>query len=650
MNIKIFKILNSISLSILIATNFVVFLPSETKAMSTSCENILAPNTKFNYQTDTTEDDLYKRFDDAKNEGVFESIDTTTIPVKRILLPQVYEPSTSEKEGITTNRNLWSELETLYIALSQKADSCRQAAKTSGDTATESMMAVLKTKADTSTSSIHKAIADAAVTPPPPPPTQESVTGEVTGPASVGSSEKFQLNAKATYTGSSVASVFYRVLFYKLQTTTEAIKCQAAWPVTSGTETSFPACNVDASQYAPGTYGYRLEILNNDKTKTLESTPEKFMAINGGLRDISISPKSGQKGTTTFTISAKSDLIDQQGTTWSCYFYIGDGGNKVDGQIVSKFHYVAKSPISTCQGQWQTSTDTKSGLHTIYVTQQKDSWEAQNFYTSPNLPPDPKLSGVVKVCDTADCAPAPTINIVLNKRAANQGELITIKTYIPDSGNPTIQGRYCYFWVSDGSGTDTFALKDKKNLSACLSETFSWDTSGTSAETHQVRISLQDENEAIDHNSPPYAYEYVRICPKGSTATCEAPNLPGGTHEGPDEGGGGGGGGGGETPAEKFNGFIDPEAMLEALGIKLNLRTPTGLAQAIIFYFFPMILGIAAFFGLVYGGIQFLTSEGDAKKAETAKKTILYCVIGVVMAILSVVIVEAVINQIKTDL
>jgi len=48
-----------------------------------------------------------------------------------------------------------------------------------------------------------------------------------------------------------------------------------------------------------------------------------------------------------------------------------------------------------------------------------------------------------------------------------------------------------------------------------------------------------------------------------------------------------------------------------------------------------LIAGIVAVVMIIYAGIQYTTSSGDAKKVEQAKNTILYSIIGLVVVLLA---------------
>lgn len=55
--------------------------------------------------------------------------------------------------------------------------------------------------------------------------------------------------------------------------------------------------------------------------------------------------------------------------------------------------------------------------------------------------------------------------------------------------------------------------------------------------------------------------------------------------------------------------------------------------------------GIAAVFAIVFAGIQFVLSSGDAAKVGSAKDTILYAVIGLVVVLLARTIITLVVNR-----
>lgn len=62
----------------------------------------------------------------------------------------------------------------------------------------------------------------------------------------------------------------------------------------------------------------------------------------------------------------------------------------------------------------------------------------------------------------------------------------------------------------------------------------------------------------------------------------------------------------------------------------------------LIFSWIPTILALTAFIGLVVGGFLYMTAGGDPAKAEKARKSLVWSITGLVLAILSFVIIKIV--------
>ena len=60
------------------------------------------------------------------------------------------------------------------------------------------------------------------------------------------------------------------------------------------------------------------------------------------------------------------------------------------------------------------------------------------------------------------------------------------------------------------------------------------------------------------------------------------------------------------------------------------------------------VVGILSVIMLVWGGIKYTTSAGDTNKVTSAKNTIIYAVIGLIISIMAYAIVNFVIGQIGT--
>jgi hypothetical protein len=60
-----------------------------------------------------------------------------------------------------------------------------------------------------------------------------------------------------------------------------------------------------------------------------------------------------------------------------------------------------------------------------------------------------------------------------------------------------------------------------------------------------------------------------------------------------------------------------------------------------------MIVGLISVAFLIYGGVQYTTSAGQAEKVKNAKNTIMYAIIGLVVSILAFAIVNFILKEIK---
>jgi hypothetical protein len=79
---------------------------------------------------------------------------------------------------------------------------------------------------------------------------------------------------------------------------------------------------------------------------------------------------------------------------------------------------------------------------------------------------------------------------------------------------------------------------------------------------------------------------------------------------------------------------------------KDNLFAPNGVfsivANTLIF-----LVGAVAVIYLIIGGLRYVISNGDSKAVEGAKNTILYAIVGIVVAVISFALVQFVINALN---
>lgn len=62
---------------------------------------------------------------------------------------------------------------------------------------------------------------------------------------------------------------------------------------------------------------------------------------------------------------------------------------------------------------------------------------------------------------------------------------------------------------------------------------------------------------------------------------------------------------------------------------------------------FQVIVGLISVFMLIFGGLKYITSGGESSGVTSAKNTILYAVIGLVVVALAQVIVQFVLNRVN---
>lgn len=91
-------------------------------------------------------------------------------------------------------------------------------------------------------------------------------------------------------------------------------------------------------------------------------------------------------------------------------------------------------------------------------------------------------------------------------------------------------------------------------------------------------------------------------------------------------------------------------ALCEGLGTK-DCRDPAGSKSlssvvASVINLLSVVVGIAAVIMIIFAGLRYITSGGDATKVSSAKDTILYAVIGLIIVALSQVIVRFVLQRV----
>jgi cytochrome bd-type quinol oxidase subunit 2 len=107
------------------------------------------------------------------------------------------------------------------------------------------------------------------------------------------------------------------------------------------------------------------------------------------------------------------------------------------------------------------------------------------------------------------------------------------------------------------------------------------------------------------------------------------------------------------SAATDIQGSLCQGAELSATGSPANCATTTGgsgekvnsLISDVI-NIFSLIVGVVSVIMIIIGGFQYITSSGDSNKVGTAKNTILYAIIGLVIVALAQFIVRFVLSRV----
>ena len=84
----------------------------------------------------------------------------------------------------------------------------------------------------------------------------------------------------------------------------------------------------------------------------------------------------------------------------------------------------------------------------------------------------------------------------------------------------------------------------------------------------------------------------------------------------------------------------------QANGTRDNLFAPGGIFTVVANTLIFLVGAIAVIF-LIIGGLRYVVSNGDSKNVEAAKNTILYAIVGIVVAVISFALVQFVITSLN---
>jgi cytochrome bd-type quinol oxidase subunit 2 len=102
--------------------------------------------------------------------------------------------------------------------------------------------------------------------------------------------------------------------------------------------------------------------------------------------------------------------------------------------------------------------------------------------------------------------------------------------------------------------------------------------------------------------------------------------------------------------AQLFDGAVDQACEGATVGGSCNEAEASQKVNstiATVINIFSVIVGVAAVIMIIIGGFRYITSSGDSASVNSAKNTILYAIIGLVIVALAQVIVRFVLNQVS---
>lgn len=157
---------------------------------------------------------------------------------------------------------------------------------------------------------------------------------------------------------------------------------------------------------------------------------------------------------------------------------------------------------------------------------------------------------------------------------------------------------------------------------------YHWDTAVSGTTPGEYRATIKIFKRLTNDENP-----WTGIGNYTDKITVSSASSSGGDDDDGGDGGGGGGGGSGSTPKT-----------IKIIGgtIKNNVQ----FFNVLIFILKTMIY-IAAAIGIIYGGILYIQSLGDASKTASAKKAIMYSAIGLILAFFAQFILNTTIDLIK---
>jgi hypothetical protein len=106
-----------------------------------------------------------------------------------------------------------------------------------------------------------------------------------------------------------------------------------------------------------------------------------------------------------------------------------------------------------------------------------------------------------------------------------------------------------------------------------------------------------------------------------------------------------------------YAGLFDGSSQLACEGIQIDADNPTDCSEEptkinsaleLAVNLFSLVVGVVAVIMIIVGGLKYVTSNGDSSSISSAKNTIIYAVVGLVIVVLAQAIVRFTVNKTAT--
>ena len=94
-------------------------------------------------------------------------------------------------------------------------------------------------------------------------------------------------------------------------------------------------------------------------------------------------------------------------------------------------------------------------------------------------------------------------------------------------------------------------------------------------------------------------------------------------------------------------------SQVQADAVNINEITPSNVTEIgnIIYKIIDLLtylIGVLAFFGIIFSGIQYITAGGEMEKAVKAKKTLTYSILGIILATMAYALTTIIASMLAT--